>query len=72
MIGKQDNKKKFYGTVKVSERGQIAIPLELRKDLGINQGDVLLVGRKGDNSGLVLLKVDIVEDIFNLQEDVFS
>lgn len=35
--------KKFYGSVTVSERGQIVIPAEARKDFGIAIGDKLLV-----------------------------
>jgi AbrB family looped-hinge helix DNA binding protein len=35
--------KKFYGSVKVSERGQIVIPAEARNDFGIDTGDKLLV-----------------------------
>ena len=35
--------KKFYGSVTVSERGQIAIPVEARKDFNISTGDKLLV-----------------------------
>jgi len=35
--------KKFYGSVTVSERGQIVIPSEARRDFGIEVGDKLLV-----------------------------
>ena len=35
--------KKFYGSVTVSERGQVVIPAEARKDFNINTGDKLLV-----------------------------
>ena len=35
--------KKFYGSVTVSERGQIVIPAEARKDFDIKTGDKLLV-----------------------------
>lgn len=35
--------KSFYGTVTVSERGQIVIPANARKDFGIHTGDKLLV-----------------------------
>lgn len=35
--------KKFYGSVTISERGQIVIPAEARKDFKINPGDKLLV-----------------------------
>ena len=35
--------KRFYGSVTVSERGQIVIPAEARKDFSIRAGDKLLV-----------------------------
>jgi AbrB family looped-hinge helix DNA binding protein len=35
--------KRFYGAVTVSERGQIVIPSNARKDFGIRTGDKLLV-----------------------------
>lgn len=35
--------KRFYGSVTVSERGQIVIPSEARKDFSIAIGDKLLV-----------------------------
>ena len=35
--------KRFYGAVTVSERGQIVIPAEARRDFGIEVGDKLLV-----------------------------
>jgi AbrB family looped-hinge helix DNA binding protein len=35
--------KKFYGSVTVSERGQMVIPVDARKDFGIKTGDKLLV-----------------------------
>jgi AbrB family looped-hinge helix DNA binding protein len=35
--------KKFYGSVTVSERGQIVVPAQARKDFNIKTGDKLLV-----------------------------
>ena len=35
--------KKFYGSVTVSQRGQIVIPVDARKDFNIKTGDKLLV-----------------------------
>ena len=47
----------FYGSVTVSERGQIAIPAQARRDLGIGAGDKLLV--LGDpEQGLALMTID--------------
>lgn len=51
-----DNKrKKFYGSVTVSDKGQIVIPAEARKDFDIKMGDKMLV--LGDlDKGLVFTK----------------
>lgn len=35
-------------TVKVSDKGQIAIPSDVRKDMGIKKGEELLLIKKGD------------------------
>ncbi|MHA1262205.1 MAG: AbrB/MazE/SpoVT family DNA-binding domain-containing protein, partial [Candidatus Freyarchaeota archaeon] len=38
----------MYGVVTVSDKGQIAIPVDLRKDLDIRQGDKLMVLKRKD------------------------
>ena len=51
--------KAFYGTVTVSERGQIVIPAEARRDFGIKAGDKLLVF--GDlQQGLAFTTVELM------------
>lgn len=35
--------KRFYGSVTVSERGQIVVPADARKDFDIKAGDKLLI-----------------------------
>jgi AbrB family looped-hinge helix DNA binding protein len=51
--------KKFYGSVTVSERGQIVIPAEARQDFNIGTGDKLLVF--GDlKAGLWIAPFDIL------------
>ncbi|MBK8447054.1 MAG: AbrB/MazE/SpoVT family DNA-binding domain-containing protein [Micropruina sp.] len=51
--------KKFYGAITVSERGQIAIPVQARRDFGIEVGNKLLVF--GDlQHGIALAKADDV------------
>lgn len=47
--------KKFYGTITVSDRGQIVIPADARRDFNIEVGDKLLV--LGDlQMGLAIIK----------------
>ncbi len=51
--------KRFYGSVTVSERGQIVIPAETRRDFGIEVGDKILVF--GDlEKGLWLAKASML------------
>jgi AbrB family looped-hinge helix DNA binding protein len=51
--------KKFYGSVTVSERGQIALPVQARKDFNIQTGDKLLV-MADLNKGIVITKSNLV------------
>jgi len=51
--------KKFYGSVTVSERGQIVIPSEARKDFDIKTGDKLLVLADLEK-GIVIAKSNVV------------
>lgn len=40
---KSNDRGKFYGAITVSDRGQIVIPAEARRDFNIDVGDKLLV-----------------------------
>ncbi len=58
-MANESNGKRFYGSITVSERGQIVIPAEARRDFGIEVGDKLLVF--GDlEHGLALAKASAV------------
>jgi AbrB family looped-hinge helix DNA binding protein len=62
--------KKFYGSVTVSERGQIVIPADARKDFGIKTGDKLLVF--GDlERGLGIATIDIMQRTMEGTIDLF-
>ncbi len=52
--------KKFYGSITVSERGQIVIPVEARKDFDIRTGDKLLVFGNFEK-GLGIATIDIMQ-----------
>lgn len=52
-----DPDKRFYGAITVSDRGQIVIPAQARRDFGIEVGDKLLVF--GDlRHGIALARAD--------------
>jgi AbrB family looped-hinge helix DNA binding protein len=55
---KPPNGKRFYGAITVSDRGQIVIPADARRDFNIEVGDKLLV--LGDlEQGLALVKASM-------------
>ena len=55
----QSETKRFYGAITVSERGQIVIPADARRDFQIQIGDKLLV--LGDlEQGLALVKASVL------------
>jgi AbrB family looped-hinge helix DNA binding protein len=63
--------KKFYGSITVSERGQIVIPAEARKDFNIKTGDKLLVF--GDlERGLAIATFDIMQKTMSGAASLFQ
>jgi len=56
---------KFYGCVTVGERGQIALPVNLRRIYKIKSGDKLLVLGKTEmeNWGIFLVRAEILSKI---------
>jgi AbrB family looped-hinge helix DNA binding protein len=57
MVGCDEGKMpKFYGSTTVGERGQVVIPSEARRDLGIAHADKLLVF--GDRHGVFFARAE--------------
>jgi len=52
---------RIYGAATVGERGQISLPADARRDLGIEPGDKLMVFGNKINGSLVLIKSDVFE-----------
>ncbi|MFI5387106.1 MAG: AbrB/MazE/SpoVT family DNA-binding domain-containing protein [Fimbriimonadales bacterium] len=62
----------FYGSVTVGERGQIVIPSEARAEMGMQQGDKLLIMKHPAHHGLMVFKIDSARaflDDFNAMLD---
>ena len=58
-----DKMPKFYASVTVGERGQIAIPAEARRELEITQGTKLVVLGGPDDQMLLILKAEVVIEL---------
>ena len=57
-----DRVPKFYGSVTVGERGQIAIPAEARRDQDITPATKLLAFGGQDSKGLIFVKAEFVTE----------
>ena len=59
----------FYGVVTVSDKGQIAIPIDVRRELDIKTGDRLIVIKRKDNAGIILLKTEKMDSLIEKIRD---
>lgn len=57
--------KKFYGSTTVGEKGQVVLPIDLRRDLQIKTGDRLtvMVMKKAGFTGIVMVEANIFTSI---------
>lgn len=61
----------IYGMVTVGERGQIVIPAEARRDLGIEPGDKLIIMRHPGHAGILAFKIQAVKEFLEMfQQEV--
>lgn len=66
-----DNKAKnnegnqFSSWVKVSNKGQIAIPIGIRKKMNINIADRLLIVIRKNKDGINLIKSEALDNVFD-------
>jgi bifunctional DNA-binding transcriptional regulator/antitoxin component of YhaV-PrlF toxin-antitoxin module len=54
-----------FGSTVVGPRGQLVIPVEARRGLGIDVGTKLLVFSQFQGRGLTFVKVGAIEDLLN-------
>jgi AbrB family looped-hinge helix DNA binding protein len=65
-------KGKVYGTAMVGERGQLVIPSDLRKDLGIKAGDKLMVFAKIDRKMISIMREKDFSDFLQKASKIIS
>jgi AbrB family looped-hinge helix DNA binding protein len=56
---------KFYGSVTVGERGQVVIPVEARKEFGLEPGAKLLVFGGPQRGGMILTRAESVTEFLS-------
>jgi bifunctional DNA-binding transcriptional regulator/antitoxin component of YhaV-PrlF toxin-antitoxin module len=55
-----------FGTAVVGPRGQLVMPVEARKELGIDTGSRLLVFGHFGGRGLIFIKAEAAEELLNI------
>jgi bifunctional DNA-binding transcriptional regulator/antitoxin component of YhaV-PrlF toxin-antitoxin module len=55
-----------FGTAVLGPRGQLVIPVEARKELGIDTGSKLLVFGHFSGRGLIFIKAEAAEELLNI------
>lgn len=55
-----------FGTAVLGPRGQLVIPVEARKELGIDSGSRLLVFGHFGGRGLIFMKAEAAEELLNI------
>ena len=55
-----------FGTAVLGPRGQLVIPAEARKELGIDTGSKLLVFGHFGGRGLIFIKAEAAEELLNI------
>jgi len=59
----------FYGSTTVGERGQIVLPMKLRKDFKLNKGDKLLVIVDPHGSRIMLINPDTMNKFLDMMSE---
>lgn len=57
-------------TVKVSDKGQIAIPKDIRESIGLEKGDEVMLIAEGDIIIIEKIKKENFKDLLKLSENV--
>lgn len=54
-----------YGIATISDKGQIAIPVYIRKELNLNKGDKVIIIKRKDNAGFDFIKLEMMNKLMD-------
>jgi len=64
-----------YRLVTVKDKGQISIPVNIRRELNLESGDELFIIKRKDGAGFVFIKLEMIDklmDKIRTDEDFFN
>jgi AbrB family looped-hinge helix DNA binding protein len=60
---------KLYGSTTIGSKGQVVIPAEAREELGLNDGQRVVVLRSPRGEGVVIMRAEAVEGMLTEIQD---
>lgn len=54
----------FFGWATISSKGQLAIPVDIRQQLGVTTGDRFLIVVRKDQDGINLIQANALNKVF--------
>ena len=54
-----------YGLVTVSDKGQISIPVNIRRELNLESGDKLFIIKRKDNASFAFVKLEMIDELMD-------
>ncbi len=59
------NEQIVYGVATVSDKGQMCIPVNIRKELELEPGDRLFVMKRKDGAGFTFVKLELMDRLMD-------
>ena len=60
---------KLYGSTAVGSKGQIVIPADAREELGMNEGERVVIFRSPRGEGVMIMRAEAVEGMLTQLQD---
>lgn len=57
--------KVVYGVATISAKGQLAVPINIRRELNLKSGDKVIIVKRRDNAGFSFIKLDMMDKLMD-------
>lgn len=54
-----------YGLATISDKGQISIPVNIRRELNLDSGDKLFIIKRKDGTGFTFVKLGMIDKLMD-------
>jgi AbrB family looped-hinge helix DNA binding protein len=54
-----------YGVATISAKGQLAVPVNIRRELGLNEGDQVIILKRKDNAGFSFIRIEMMDRLMD-------